>query len=97
MDALDAPVPVPPPSPTHTIPTTRALATRRCLQTYGYDKIFTLNNLEKIGLLRKAEPRNNFATLRKVCGALVSAPATTPDANEGVRKPSVRVRRCASR
>jgi hypothetical protein len=41
----------------------------RMHQTYGYDKIFTLNNLEKVGLLKKAEPRNNYPALRKVPSA----------------------------
>ena len=36
------------------------------MQTYGYDKIFTLNNLEKVGLLRKQEARNTYPALRKV-------------------------------
>eukprot|EP01114_Cavostelium_apophysatum_P016053 TRINITY_DN4505_c0_g1_i1.p1 TRINITY_DN4505_c0_g1~~TRINITY_DN4505_c0_g1_i1.p1 ORF type:complete len:397 (-),score=119.29 TRINITY_DN4505_c0_g1_i1:26-1216(-) len=38
---------------------------REILQTYGYEFIFTLNNLEKLGLFKKQEGKNNFALLRK--------------------------------
>ena len=38
---------------------------RDILQTYGYDKMFTLNNLEKAGLVKKADARNPYPQLRK--------------------------------
>jgi len=39
--------------------------TRAILQGYGFEYLFTLNNLEKLGLLKKQEGKNNFSTLRK--------------------------------
>uniref|UniRef100_A0A8D0H5B9 Vacuolar protein sorting-associated protein 33A n=1 Tax=Sphenodon punctatus TaxID=8508 RepID=A0A8D0H5B9_SPHPU len=39
---------------------------REILQTYGYEHILTLNNLEKAGLLKpQASGRNNYPTIRK--------------------------------
>ncbi|XP_072921665.1 vacuolar protein sorting-associated protein 33A isoform X2 [Hemitrygon akajei] len=39
---------------------------REILQTYGYEHILTLNNLEKAGLLRpQTSTRNNYPTIRK--------------------------------
>jgi hypothetical protein len=38
---------------------------REILQTYGYEHLFTLNNLEKLGLLRKQEGKNAYPQLRK--------------------------------
>jgi len=38
---------------------------REILQTYGYQYLFTLNNLEKLGLFKRQEGRNTFAALRK--------------------------------
>ncbi|XP_028913781.1 vacuolar protein sorting-associated protein 33A [Ornithorhynchus anatinus] len=39
---------------------------REILQTYGYEHILTLNNLEKAGLLKpQAGGRNNYPTIRK--------------------------------
>lgn len=36
------------------------------LQTYGYEHILTLNNLEKAGLLKlQTSGRNNYPTIRK--------------------------------
>lgn len=36
------------------------------LQTYGYEHILTLNNLEKAGLLKpQTGGRNNYPTIRK--------------------------------
>ncbi|XP_010788400.1 vacuolar protein sorting-associated protein 33A [Notothenia coriiceps] len=39
---------------------------REILQTYGYEHILTLNNLEKAGLLKlQSNSRNNYPTIRK--------------------------------
>ncbi|MED6272145.1 Vacuolar protein sorting-associated protein 33A, partial [Ilyodon furcidens] len=39
---------------------------REILQTYGYEHILTLNNLEKVGLLKpQTGSRNNYPTIRK--------------------------------
>lgn len=38
---------------------------REILQTYGTEHIITLFNLEKAGLIRKSDGRNNYSTLRK--------------------------------
>lgn len=38
---------------------------REILQTYGFEYLFTLNNLEKLGLLKKQEGKSTFAALRK--------------------------------
>jgi len=38
---------------------------RELLQTYGFEYLFTLNNLEKLGLLRKQEGKQIFPLLRK--------------------------------
>uniref|UniRef100_A0A4W4HLK5 Vacuolar protein sorting-associated protein 33A n=1 Tax=Electrophorus electricus TaxID=8005 RepID=A0A4W4HLK5_ELEEL len=39
---------------------------REILQTYGYEHILTLNNLEKVGLLKpQTTTRNNYPTIRK--------------------------------
>uniref|UniRef100_A0A8D0D367 VPS33A core subunit of CORVET and HOPS complexes n=1 Tax=Sander lucioperca TaxID=283035 RepID=A0A8D0D367_SANLU len=39
---------------------------REILQTYGYEHILTLNNLEKAGLLKlQSSSRNNYPTIRK--------------------------------
>ncbi|XP_039660453.1 vacuolar protein sorting-associated protein 33A [Perca fluviatilis] len=39
---------------------------REILQTYGYEHILTLNNLEKAGLLKlQSSTRNNYPTIRK--------------------------------
>uniref|UniRef100_A0A8C6V4V0 VPS33A core subunit of CORVET and HOPS complexes n=1 Tax=Neogobius melanostomus TaxID=47308 RepID=A0A8C6V4V0_9GOBI len=39
---------------------------REILQTYGYENILTLNNLEKAGLLKpQTSSRNNYPTIRK--------------------------------
>uniref|UniRef100_A0A3B4B9P2 Uncharacterized protein n=2 Tax=Periophthalmus magnuspinnatus TaxID=409849 RepID=A0A3B4B9P2_9GOBI len=39
---------------------------REILQTYGYEHILTLNNLEKAGLLKpQTSSRNNYPTIRK--------------------------------
>lgn len=36
------------------------------LQTYGYEHVLTLNNLEKAGLLKpQTSGRNNYPTIRK--------------------------------
>lgn len=37
------------------------------LQTYGYESILTLNNLEKVGLIKK-ESKNSFPTIKKGLG-----------------------------
>jgi hypothetical protein len=39
---------------------------KEILQTYGYEYIFTLINLEKMGLLKKADGKGNFSAIRKV-------------------------------
>ncbi|KAA0716273.1 Vacuolar protein sorting-associated protein 33A [Triplophysa tibetana] len=39
---------------------------REIIQTYGYEHILTLNNLEKVGLLKpQSTMRNNYPTIRK--------------------------------
>ena len=35
------------------------------MQTYGYEYVFTLINLEKMGLLKKADGKGNFSAVRK--------------------------------
>jgi len=41
------------------------LLKREILQTYGFEYLFTLNNLEKLGLFKKQEGKSTFAALRK--------------------------------
>jgi len=38
---------------------------REILQTYGYQYLFTLQNLEKLGLLKKQESKSSYPALRK--------------------------------
>lgn len=38
---------------------------REILQTYGFEYIFTLNNFEKLGLIKKQEGKQGFPILRK--------------------------------
>jgi len=38
---------------------------REILQTYGYEQIFSLNNLEKLGLLKKNDNKSNYNAVRK--------------------------------
>jgi hypothetical protein len=38
---------------------------REFLQSYGYEHMLTLNNLEKINLLKAAETKNSYASLKK--------------------------------
>ena len=38
---------------------------KEILQTYGYEYVFTLINLEKMGLLKKADGKGNFSAVRK--------------------------------
>eukprot|EP00004_Rigifila_ramosa_P013978 TRINITY_DN3139_c0_g1_i1.p1 TRINITY_DN3139_c0_g1~~TRINITY_DN3139_c0_g1_i1.p1 ORF type:complete len:315 (-),score=91.80 TRINITY_DN3139_c0_g1_i1:21-965(-) len=38
---------------------------REILHTYGFHHIFTLNNLEKLGLLKRNDTRSNFGQIRK--------------------------------
>lgn len=55
-------------------------ATRLLLQTYGYEHILTLNNLEKAGLLKaQTGGRNNYPTIRKTLRLWMD------DVNEQVR------------
>lgn len=50
------------------------------LKTYGYEHILTLNNLEKMGLLKpQTSSRNNYPTIRKTLKLWME------DANEQVR------------
>eukprot|EP00027_Filamoeba_sp_ATCC50430_P001749 CAMPEP_0168556906 /NCGR_PEP_ID=MMETSP0413-20121227/9136_1 /TAXON_ID=136452 /ORGANISM="Filamoeba nolandi, Strain NC-AS-23-1" /LENGTH=618 /DNA_ID=CAMNT_0008587891 /DNA_START=132 /DNA_END=1984 /DNA_ORIENTATION=+ len=44
---------------------------REILQTYGYEHLFTLNNMEELGLIRKQEGKNNFSILRKNLNLIV--------------------------
>jgi len=44
---------------------------REIIQTYGFEYIFTLNNLEKIGLIRKNEGKASFPFLRKALRLIV--------------------------
>jgi len=44
---------------------------REILQTYGFEYFFTLNNLEKLDLLRKQEGKPVFSTLRKALRLIV--------------------------
>ncbi len=39
--------------------------TSHCVQTYGYEYILTVNNMEKLGLIKKQEGKNFFPNLRK--------------------------------
>ncbi|KAL6073863.1 Vacuolar protein-sorting-associated protein 33, variant 2 [Balamuthia mandrillaris] len=41
------------------------------LQTYGYEYLFTLNNLEKLGLLKGLEGKSTFGIVRKVFNLIV--------------------------
>jgi hypothetical protein len=38
---------------------------KEILQTYGYESILTLNNLEKLGMLKKNETKSNWSTICK--------------------------------
>eukprot|EP01112_Ceratiomyxa_fruticulosa_P014948 TRINITY_DN4340_c0_g6_i1.p1 TRINITY_DN4340_c0_g6~~TRINITY_DN4340_c0_g6_i1.p1 ORF type:complete len:617 (-),score=127.38 TRINITY_DN4340_c0_g6_i1:93-1943(-) len=44
---------------------------REILQTYGFEYTFTLNNFEKLGLLRKSDGRSTFAGLRRALRLVV--------------------------
>jgi len=44
---------------------------KEILQTYGYSYLLTLNNLEKLGILKKQEGRSSFAVLRKNLNLIV--------------------------
>jgi hypothetical protein len=44
---------------------------REILQTYGFEHLFTLNNLEKLGLLKKQEGKASFPILRKNLNLIV--------------------------
>jgi hypothetical protein len=53
---------------------------REILQTYGFEYLFTLNNLEKLGLLRKQEGKQIFPLLRKNLRLIVEdLDETTPN------------------
>ncbi|KAG7264889.1 hypothetical protein CRUP_007328 [Coryphaenoides rupestris] len=55
---------------------------REILQTYGYEHMLTLNNLEKTGLLKpQSTSRNNYPTIRKTLKLWME------DANEQVSPP----------
>lgn len=58
---------------------------REVIQTYGYEYVFTLQNLEKMGLLRKRESMwdvtSPFATLRKQL-ALIQADVDSSNPND---------------
>ena len=47
---------------------------REILQTYGYEYVFTLDNLEKLGLLRKSNSIFDFSKVRNVFGLYVENP-----------------------
>ncbi len=38
---------------------------REILQTYGYEVLFTLNHLERVGLLKRQDGKGNFSSLKK--------------------------------
>ena len=47
---------------------------REILQTYGYEYVFTLDNLEKLGLLRKSNSIYDFSKVRNAFGLYVENP-----------------------
>ena len=47
---------------------------REILQTYGYEYVFTLDNLEKLGLLRKSNSIFDFSKVRNAFGLYVENP-----------------------
>jgi len=73
---------------------------REILQTYGYQHLFTLNNLEKLGLLKRQEGRNNFGALRKSLHLIVedideNNPTDVAFVYSGYAPLSVRLIQCA--
>ena len=44
---------------------------REILQTYGYDKLFTLDNLERLGMLKRNESRSPWPSIRKALHLVV--------------------------
>eukprot|EP01135_Chromosphaera_perkinsii_P005349 Nk52_evm30s343 gene=Nk52_evmTU30s343 len=45
---------------------------KEILHTYGFEHIFTLNNIEKLGLLKKQEGKNMYSSIRKTFQLVVN-------------------------
>jgi len=44
---------------------------REILQTYGYEYLFTMDNLEKLGLFKKNDSKSSYSTLKKSMNLII--------------------------
>jgi len=73
---------------------------KEILQTYGFEHLFTLNNLEKLGIFKKQEGRASFPLLRKNLHLIVedideNNPADVAYVYSGYAPLSIRIIQCA--